>query len=138
MLYSLCVWVGLCGLPSQISGPAYAIDGDTIIVLDSARHFTTLRVRLHGIDAEELSEPHGYQAKVSLQQIIQGGVGCKLTGEVSYNRHIGTCYNQDGLDVGAEMVRLGFALDCAHYSGGQYKPLEPSGIHSKLIQKPYC
>lgn len=137
MLYTLCVWVGLCGLPSQISGPAYAIDGDTIVVLDPSR-ITSLHVRLRGIDAEELSEPHGYQAKVSLQSIINGGVGCHLTGEVSYNRHIGTCYNQDGLDVGAEMVRLGFALDCAHYSHGQYKPLEPANIHSKLIQKPYC
>jgi len=137
MLYSLCLWVGLCGLPNQISGHADAIDGDTIFVLDSSS-LTTLRVRLHGIDAEELFEPHGYQAKVNLQAIINGGVGCKLSGEMSYNRHIGTCYNQNGLDVGAEMVRLGFALDCAHYSHGQYKPLEPANIHSKLIQKTYC
>ena len=66
------------------------------------------------------------------------GITCNLNGEMSYNRNIGTCYTKDGTDVAAEMVRLGHALDCAHYSGGQYKPLEPKDIHSKLIQKPYC
>jgi len=133
MLYSLCVWVGLCGLPSQISGHAQAIDGDTVSLLN-------IRIRLHGIDAPELNEPYGPQAKFSLQQIINqsGGITCNLNGEMSYQRNIGTCYTKDGTDIGAEMVRLGFALDCAHYSHGQYKPLEPANTHSKLIQKPYC
>jgi len=128
MLYSLCLWVGLCGLPN---GQAYAIDGDTVVVMG-------LHIRLHGIDAPELNEPYGHLAKRSLQVIINGGITCNLNGEMSYNRNIGTCYTKDGFDIGAEMVRLGLALDCAHYSHGQYKPLEPANIHSKLIQKPYC
>ncbi len=131
MLYSLCLWVGLCGPPSPVSGYAHAIDGDTISVSD-------VRIRLYGIDAPELSEPGGAPAKSNLQHIVGTRVTCHLTGSMSYNRHIGTCYNADGSDVGAEMVRLGFALDCTHYSGGKYKPLEPPDIHTKLIQKPYC
>jgi micrococcal nuclease len=128
MLYSLCIWVGLCGPPA---GNAIAIDGDTVSIMG-------VHVRLQGIDAEELNEPHGLQAKRSLQTIIYGGITCNLTGEKSYSRYVGTCYTKDGTDIGGEMVRLGQALDCPHYSLGKYKPLEPQDIRKKLIQKPYC
>jgi len=34
-----------------------------------------IRIRLHGIDAPELNEPYGPQAKFSLQQIINQSGG---------------------------------------------------------------
>jgi len=132
MLKALCLWVGLCSPPVPIHPMnAYAIDGDTLVMMG-------LHIRLWGIDAEELGEPHGLLAKSSLQYLIDNGITCNLTGNTSYHRMVGTCYDINGLDIGGEMVRLGQALDCAAYSHGKYKPLEPQDIRKKLIQKPYC
>jgi micrococcal nuclease len=135
MLSTLCVWLTLC---SQISGQATVIDSDTIVV-------EGIHIRLSGVDAEELNEPYGKQARDAMRTIIGHSlVTCSLTGDRSYSRYVGTCYTalpallSQSIDIGAEIIRLGFALDCQHYSGGKYKPLEPQGIHAKLIQKPYC
>lgn len=108
------------------------MDGDTLAVQG-------YHVRLHGIDAEELSEPNGLKAKAMMKYIISGmDVTCDLTGGRSYDRVIGVCKTQAFEDIGAEMVRLGYALDCAHYSGGYYRQFEPSDARKHLIQKPYC
>jgi micrococcal nuclease len=121
----LCKLFGIWCL-STISGPAYVQDGDTIYIARQA-------VRLYGIDAEELDEPHGQAAKEHLEALTRGRiVHCKLEGW-SYQRRVGVC---DWLNI--QMVADGYALDCARYSGGRYRQFEPVGIRSKLIQKPYC
>jgi endonuclease YncB( thermonuclease family) len=128
MLKALCLWFKLC---SGLSGNAYAIDGDTIAIMG-------VHVRLAGLDAEELNEPNGMAAKNQLQHLINQGITCALNGESSYNRMVGTCYDNSNLDISELMVKTGYALDCAHYSGGKYRKLEPSGARQRLIQKPYC
>jgi endonuclease YncB( thermonuclease family) len=128
MLKSFCLWLRLC---SSITGHAYIIDGDTVIVQG-------YHVRLHGIDAEELNEPNGLKAKAMMQFIIGSNqVNCNLNGEKSYDRYVGTCYVK-GIDLGIAMVAAGYALDCAHYSHGMYRQFEPSDARKHLIQKPYC
>lgn len=127
MLKALCVWLKLC---TSLTGSATVIDGDTISLMG-------LHIRLQGIDAEELSEPHGIAARDELHRLIKDGVTCKLTGARSYDRYVGKC-NVGIIDVGAWLVAYGFALDCAHYSNGEYRKLEPKDVRSKLIQKPYC
>ena len=129
MLKAACLWLKLCTI---ISGPAYAIDGDTIIV-------QTQHIRLHGVDAEELNEPHGQYAKLAMAAIIKASiVTCELTGgKLPYERYVGTCF-VDNKDIGAEIIKQGFALDCPHYSRGKYRDLEPKDIRQHLIQKPYC
>jgi endonuclease YncB( thermonuclease family) len=128
MLKSLCLALKLC---TSISGQAFTLDGDTIVV-------EGIHVRLHGIDAEELNEPNGLKAKAMMKFIIgQDEVTCKLNGEKSYDRYVGTCYVK-GIDLGIAMVAAGYALDCAHYSHGVYRQFEPSDARKHLIQKPYC
>ena len=128
------------GRRNVITGLPRVIDGDTLDV-------NGLHVRINGVDAEEVShgprsraEPNGNAARAKMQEIVgvAAPVRCELTGTTSYDRKVGTCFNSRGEDVGAEMVKRGAALDCAHFSGGKYRNLEPSGIRSKLIQKPYC
>lgn len=127
----LQILIGLSGCSNEKTGWAYVVDGDTVSM--GIWHY-----RLNGIDAEELNEPHGQQAKTALKLIIgEEMVTCKTNGTMSYNRYVATCY-VNGKNIGAEMVRLGFALDCARYSGGRYRALEPDGIRARLIQKPYC
>lgn len=118
-------------LPS-LSGPAQVIDGDSLRIGRTT-------IRLNGIDAEEIGEPNGVAAKKALVAIIDGAqVHCSDTGERSYTRVVGVCTTADGRDLGAAMVHMGAALDCAHYSGGRYRKLEPAGIRAILRQKGYC
>jgi micrococcal nuclease len=119
-----------------IHGVPRVLDGDTIIV-------SGLHVRLNGIDAEEVSnppEPHGVAARAGMQSIVGIGapVRCVLNGNRSHERYIGTCFNMRGRDIAAELIRMGLALDCARYSGGRYRFLEPAGARLRLRQKPYC
>jgi endonuclease YncB( thermonuclease family) len=123
-----------------IEGPVRVIDGDTIVVAG-------VHVRLNGVDAEEVAhpgypvaDPYGEAARAVMQEIV--GIGspakCDLNGEKSYDRVVGVCFNGLGQDVGAEIIRRGAALDCAHYSGGRYRPLEPPGARARLKQASYC
>jgi micrococcal nuclease len=127
----ICTVVGAC-LNVVIQGQATVIDGDTIRVAGA-------KVRLEGVDAEELNEPNGYSAKAAMEAIIAGKpVRCTLSGAKSYDREVGTCENFQGLELNAEIIRQGRALDCERYSHGKYRGLEPVGAREKLIAKPYC
>ena len=130
-----CWAKALCALASlsagSVEGPATVQDGDTIYVQHQA-------VRLWGVDAEELSEPHGIRAKLALRDIIGGAsVRCVFDGTRSYSRSVGRCYIGD-VEINQSIVASGWALDCAHYSHGAYKKDEPPGARVKLLQKPYC
>ncbi|UZF93022.1 thermonuclease family protein [Bosea sp. NBC_00550] len=123
----------------SLTGVPVVIDGDTVRVAGKL-------VRLNGVDAEEIGhfgqpdEPHGHAARAALQAIIGIGaeVHCRLNNETAYRRAVGICFNRQGQDVGAELIRHGHALDCGRYSGGRYRSLEPDGARATLIQKPYC
>jgi micrococcal nuclease len=110
-----------------ISGYAYVIDGDTIIVKST-------KIRLAGIDAPELDHPWGQQSKWAMVKICKGHmITAKLTGEVSYDRLVATCYLADGRDIGAELIKQGLALDWALFSSGKYRHLEQPGVRKKLL-----
>lgn len=116
-----------------LRGVATAIDGDTIVVGPQGPH-----VRLDGVDAEELNEPHGGAAKFALSAIIMDhALTCKITG-TSYERVVGICKLEDGTDIGARLIGNGMALDCGRYSGGRYRALEPTRARQRLHAKPYC
>lgn len=120
-------------LPHSYTGKAIAIDGDTI-------RLGRQSFRLWGIDAEELSEPHGMAAKGSMVSLITGReVRCDDTGARSYKRIVARCFLTDtGTDIGADLVYRGAVLDCAHYSHGKYRSLEPAWARGTLSHKPYC
>lgn len=110
----------------KLTGKCYVIDGDTIRI-------NKTKIRLAGIDAPELNEPWGQKAKWTMVQICKGQViTAELTGERSYDRLIGTCYLPDGRDIGAELIKLGLALDGGVFSKGKSRHLEPKGARQKL------
>ncbi|MGE0416651.1 MAG: thermonuclease family protein [Acetobacteraceae bacterium] len=104
------------------SGSALAmvrvVDGDTLVMP------TGQRVRLQGIDAPELRQtctrpdstiwPCGREATAALARLVTGGVACRIDGSDRYGRGLARCADRDGLDLGAAMVRQGWAL--AYYS----------------------
>ena len=65
-------------------------------------------------------------------------VTCNWQGVVSHKRLFAICHTQNYPDIGAELIRRGFALDCRRYSGGRYKKLEPPDARKRLPSKRYC
>ena len=88
--------------PSSMSGTCHVIDGDTIVIGKQ-------KVRFAGMNAPELNEPYGKQAK---------------------------CFLPDGRDLAAEMVKMELALDIPHFPNADYKEFETPNSRRKLNWNP--
>jgi endonuclease YncB( thermonuclease family) len=96
-----------------ITGTASVIDGDTFAIGDQ-------RVRLWGVDAPEGSQvcqrngqswECGDDAAAALEALLNGQeVACTEVDRDRYGRTVATCM-VGGQDIGAAMVRQGWALD---------------------------
>lgn len=96
-------------------------------------HLGTERIRLWGIDAPELDQECkrdrvayrcGEQARDALKGLLAAGnVRCEAIDRDRYRRTVARCW-ADGRDLGAEMVRLGWAVDFRRYSHGFYEAEE--------------
>lgn len=101
-----------------VSGPAHAVDGDTLVLNER-------QVRLAGIDAPELDQScHrdgqawacGEEAKRQLNGIIAGQtVYCQGEGVDQYGRFLGTC-SANRMNLNATMVEYGWATAFRAYS----------------------
>jgi endonuclease YncB( thermonuclease family) len=111
----------------EIVGKAYARDGDDLVINGT-------RIRLHGIDAFELDQTcsHsggswacGVEAKRALDALVAGKeVRCELAQQSqTHGRSVMRCYVAE-LEINAEVVKLGFALDCPRFSHGSYEAIE--------------
>ena len=110
----------------RMRGRCWVIDGDTIKIRDT-------RIRLAGIDAPELDQAWGEKAKWALFSLCKcQEVTAIVHARDPHGRLIATCLLSDGRDLGAEMVKLGLALDWPLFSQGKYRHLEPSGARRKL------
>ena len=105
--------------PTMISGVPVITDGDTIRIGDT-------KIRIEGMDAPERDQlcadenfqnyPCGTKATEAMREIVGGkSVDCTISGLDRYGRSLGTC-TVDGLDIGQEMVRDGWALAFVRYS----------------------
>jgi endonuclease YncB( thermonuclease family) len=110
------------------------IDGDTLVI--DGEH-----IRLDGIDAPEreqvcrnsagASYPCGLMAMARLRQVIDGTrLECVAHYRDIYRRRVASC-TADGKDVSDAMVRSGWALDVALYSGGRYLAAETEARGAK-------
>ena len=133
--------------PRSAGSPPRIIDGDSLEI-------SGVRVRLHGIDAPEAKQScHdaqgrryrcGRDATSVLKQLAAGGVRCRMQhGTDRYGRKIGTCYAADGVNINAQMVRLGYALAYRKYSR-KYVPEEEEararrrGLHRGAFVDPWA
>ena len=113
-----------------IRGKCHVIDGDTISIGKQ-------KIRLAGIDAPELHNPYGKQAKYALIELCKGNyINAHLTGETSYDRVVAKCLLDDGRDLAAEMVKMELALDIPHFPNADYKHLETPNARRKLRWRP--
>lgn len=85
-------------------------DGDTVRLADGQR------VRLWGIDAPELKQPHGKQARDHLRRLVLRRTVTLLThGEDRYGRVLAVVV-VDGRDANADLLRAGLAWWYRKYS----------------------
>lgn len=120
---------------------AFELRGRSTVISDgdSFHLHTGVRIRLWGIDAPELRQscplPHGRSwpcgefARERLREIIdRRALACERMG-ASYSRVVAQCWvwvahRSRWLDVQAEMVVTGHALDDPRYSHGAYAAIE--------------
>jgi endonuclease YncB( thermonuclease family) len=104
---------------SRLAGQAVAIDGDTLAM-------GTERLRIHGIDAPEMDQACeragarfacGPAARDAMAAILGGGMlSCTQLDTDRYQRRIVRCRDAQGRDIGAELVRQGWALAFTRFS----------------------
>lgn len=81
-------------------------DGDRFLVRERGR---TMRIRIEGVDAPELDQPHGPESKAILEQMVSGKrVALELTGRTEGDYQVARVRWGD-FDIGAELVRVGAA-----------------------------
>lgn len=115
-------------------------DGDTCKAEVKGR---TVKIRLAGIDAPEIAQLEGVEAKKYLEsKILKKTLQFDCKGK-SYDRIV--CFlSLDGLDINEEMVRNGFAFDYQKFSKGKYRTLMETaqrkkiGIWKTLQKSPFC
>ncbi|MGZ8994150.1 MAG: thermonuclease family protein [Burkholderiaceae bacterium] len=108
----------LAALSAERYGTVVGIsDGDTLTLLDANK--TQYRIRLDGIDAPERTQPHGQRARQSLAALAHGRTARADCPKVDrYGRAVCRVVI-DGVDVGLEQIRRGYAWHYVKYAHEQ-------------------
>ena len=110
-----CATGSAVAAPERLSGSAYVIDGDTLVIHG-------VHVRLFGVDAFEHDQTCGRFACGERALSVMRGlsqatvVTCEKQDTDPYGRTVAICTTAAGLDLGREMVRRGLAVDYRHFS----------------------
>ena len=140
------VWLGHSAGAADLSGNARVIDGDTISIGDT-------RIRVWGIDAPEREQTClgkngdvyecGQDSAAVLGELTHHGrVECERKDYDRYGRVVAVC-RSDSDELNLTMVRRGWAVDYAKYSGGRYRTEEQQarrerlGIWAKRFETPW-
>lgn len=99
--------------------PVVAVsDGDTFVVRYGGRN---LRVRLAEVDAPELKQPYGWQAReLTANLVLDKVVRIEPRTIDDYDRIVARVRTKDGKDVGEELVRSGLAWWYRRYSSDRH------------------
>lgn len=105
-------------IAAELDGTIVGVaDGDTVTLLDASK--TQHRIRLDGIDAPERTQPHGQRARQSLTALAHGRVARADCPKVDrYGRAVCRVI-VDGVDVGLEQIRRGYAWHYVKYAHEQ-------------------
>lgn len=101
------------------------VDGDTFKA--SGR-----TIRVWGINAPEKNQPLYDVSSLALEAFLETGIlRCKQIEKDKYQRYVMHCYSGNN-DIGALMVKSGFASDFAKYSGRFYSAEQTFAKEGKL------
>jgi endonuclease YncB( thermonuclease family) len=102
------------------------IDGNTfkITSYDSSdpRNITISTVRLYGVDAPEIGQDYGIEAKEALERtVLQEIAVVEVYGVDKYKRLLGIVYHKSKLNINATMIAMGFAWHYAKYDKSRFR-----------------
>ena len=116
-------------LVPPLTGAVRVADGDSLVVAGE-------RVRLDGLDAPELHQecgegparwPCGTKARAALEALVaRGEVACRPVDEDRYGRAVARCA-VDGADIGAQLVRKGWAVATSLAYRGEERSARAAG-----------
>lgn len=119
------LFVGLlllaCAAPSLAQGVLIArvarvIDGDSVWLEQGGRR---VELRLAGIDAPELQQPHGVQARAALRACASGRIATvQVTGTDRHGRTVGRL-EAGGRECGVSLLQSGLAWHYQAFAGEQ-------------------
>ena len=107
-------------------------DGDTIVVLDSLNHQTT--IRLAEVDCPEKSQAFGSKAKdFTIEQVATKTVTYQVVTTDRYGRTIAKVYYDGGKYLSEEIIKYGFGWHYKEYSSSlKLAELEKTARKKKL------
>ena len=117
-IFAVLVTLATPNVAAELDGTIVGVaDGDTVTLLDANR--TQHRIRLDGIDAPERTQPHGQRARQSLAALAHGRPARADCPKVDrYGRAVCRVVI-DGVDVGLEQIRRGYAWHYVKYAHEQ-------------------
>jgi endonuclease YncB( thermonuclease family) len=126
--------LGLAGIMPVYAGEIIALEGD-VLRIDGKR------VRLWGIDAPEGGQQclrdgkpwyPAPEATAALGRLVAtvSRIDCTTMDRDRFGRAVALC-RSNGVDIGQEMVRKGWAFDFRRYSGGAYGAVEARARNRK-------
>lgn len=107
------------------------IDGDTIEILDDEGYTET--IRLHGVDAPESKQPHGYESTVSLATLCLWKRVSIIERGRDRNGRIVAVVLCEGVEINTEQVCLGHCWVDPRYS--RSKVLERYQESARLLHR---
>jgi endonuclease YncB( thermonuclease family) len=123
----------LHGIPEGTPTPAAGFTARVGVVDGDTLSMGAERLRIHGIDAPEMAQSCerggtayacGEAARSAMAGILgRGLVSCEQLDTDQYQRRIVRCADEQGRDIGAELVRQGWALAFTRFSTA-YVPQE--------------
>jgi endonuclease YncB( thermonuclease family) len=117
-------------IPETITGPAVALDGDTLLI-------DGRRVRLWGIDPPEIhSWPWGAYARTALATLIgPGPVTCRVVDRDRHHRPVAICSSVTLDDIGAAALVVGYAVPYRRFTYGPAVPEPNIGLTYDLREE---
>jgi endonuclease YncB( thermonuclease family) len=111
----LCCAVAFPAAAQTLQGTVTrVVDGDSVWVAPATAPGAPIEVRLLGIDAPEICQLHGSQARDALRELVLGQtVGVNGVGRDTYGRLLATI-TLEGLDVNRRQVAEGHAWSSRH------------------------
>ena len=131
-LLVLCVCAHASNERVIIGNLKRVVDGDTIYIKTEADN--SIKVRLAFIDAPELNQPFGDDAKAFLKKLKGRKVSIHVRSKDRYGRHVAVLFHRN-TDMNLLMIKNGYAWAYTKYLKYASKSIRNKYLHAETLAK---